>query len=426
MAAGVMQADTRRKLDLAAIHLDATLEVQPHHADHVLDLEAVAEFRVAHVRPGDEAHLALLQMKARDREFVEIADMVVMQMRQHHVGDRLRRDAELGQRVHRAAQELALALGRDLLGEAGVDHHDTALAADHPGEIIHRHRRVVRVAADEMVGAPGLARGVADGENFVLGHCPSPISRPRPGSRAPRPRLRCRKSACRAPAWRDSDRAHAAIREFAAEILGIGERAVGRDPRLHRQALDGLGIAVPGQRHFRGRGMAALADRIELAAQRLDARAVPPVAQRALDRGLVAHALHRAFGIDLGEGRRHGGDVAAMAVDEEKAREAVSCQRNHRIAYHGHQGARPHGDRPREAQVMLRHADRDGRRHQRAYFLADAAADHLRGQRVGADQAGRTMLLGRADRDDDAGLGLEIVVDEFPRLELQLHEARLL
>src|SRR6266446_1249342 len=34
-------------------------------------------------------------------------------------------------------------------------------------------------------------------------------------------------------------RAHATVRELAAEILGIGERAVGRDPGFHRQALDG-------------------------------------------------------------------------------------------------------------------------------------------------------------------------------------------
>jgi hypothetical protein len=36
------------------------------------------------------------------------------------------------------------------------------------------------------------------------------------------------------------------------------------------------------------------------------------------------------------------------------------------------------------------------------------------------------MLLGRADRDHDAGLALEIVVDELPSLELKLHEAELL
>ena len=71
---------------------------------------------------------------------------------------------------------------------------------------------------------------------------------------------------------------------------------------------------------------------------------------------------------------------------------------------------------------MLRHADGNGRRHQRAHLFARATADHLGGERVGADKAGRPMLLGRADRDDDPGLGLEIVVDELPGFELKLHE----
>src|SRR6185503_6350516 len=77
--------------------------------------------------------------------------------------------------------------------------------------------------------------------------------------------------------------------------------------------------------------------------------------------------------------------------------------------------------RAREVEVMLGHADRDRGRHQRAHLLADAAADHLGGQRVGPDQPGRPMLLRRADRDDDAGPGLEILFDELPSLELKLH-----
>jgi hypothetical protein len=43
---------------------------------------------------------------------------------------------------------------------------------------------------------------------------------------------------------------------------------------------------------------------------------------------------------------------------------------------------------------MLRHADGNGRRHQCAHLLARTARDHLGGERVGADQASRAMLLG--------------------------------
>ncbi len=70
---------------------------------------------------------------------------------------------------------------------------------------------------------------------------------------------------------------------------------------------------------------------------------------------------------------------------------------------------------------MLRHADRDGGRHERADFFSDAARDRLGGERVGADQDGRPVLLGLADRPDDAGPGLEILLDELQGIELKLH-----
>src|SRR2546430_8399821 len=55
------------------------------------------------------------------------------------------------------SQEGAPALGRDLRGESDVD--DDAALPPHrdPHEIIHRHRRVVRIATDEMVAAPRRA-----------------------------------------------------------------------------------------------------------------------------------------------------------------------------------------------------------------------------------------------------------------------------
>jgi hypothetical protein len=58
----------------------------------------------------------------------------------------------------------AAASSGDLGGKAGVDDK-AALASDRgPDEIIHRHRPVMRVAADEMVAAPCLTLGVADRE----------------------------------------------------------------------------------------------------------------------------------------------------------------------------------------------------------------------------------------------------------------------
>jgi hypothetical protein len=57
----------------------------------------------------------------------------------------------------------------DLGGKAGVDD-ETALGSDcGPDEIIHRHRPVMRVAADEVIGAPGVALGIADRVKLVFG-----------------------------------------------------------------------------------------------------------------------------------------------------------------------------------------------------------------------------------------------------------------
>src|SRR5438270_562188 len=132
---------------------------------------------------------------------------------------------------------------------------------------------------------------------------------------------------------------------------------------------------------------------IELAPERRDAAALPPVAQHALERRLVAHALHRALGVDLGERRRHGGDITAMTVEEIEAREAVAGERHHLVADQRDQRRRPHRHRAGKIEMVLRHADRDGRSYQRADLLADTAADHLGGQRIGADQPGRAVLL---------------------------------
>ena len=51
----------------------------------------------------------------------------------------------------------------------GVDHK-TALATDRrPDKIIHRHWPVMRIATDKVIGAPGVALGIADRIELVFG-----------------------------------------------------------------------------------------------------------------------------------------------------------------------------------------------------------------------------------------------------------------
>src|SRR3546814_7391614 len=80
---------------------------------------------------------------------------------------------------------------------------------------------------------------------------------------------------------------------------------------------------------------------IELLFERGHARLHPPVLQHAAQLGRRRVAARRSkrrslrqLGVDLAEGRRDRGDVAAMAVDEEEAVEAVPGERHHRSEEH--------------------------------------------------------------------------------------------
>ena len=110
-----------------------------------------------------------------------------------------------------------------------------------------------------------------------------------------------------------------------------------------------------------------------------------------------------------------------MAVDEQEALEAVLHQRGHHVAHQRDQRRWPQRDGTGEAQVVLRHADGERGRHQAADLVADAARDEFRVQVVGADQAVRPVLLGGADRDDDAARGAQIVLDLVPGGQRELH-----
>ena len=56
----------------------------------------------------------------------------------------------------------------DFGGKAGVDHKAVLGTDGSPDEIIHRHRAVMRIAADEVIGAPGVSLGIADRVELVF------------------------------------------------------------------------------------------------------------------------------------------------------------------------------------------------------------------------------------------------------------------
>src|SRR4051812_7865994 len=105
----------------------------------ILDFERMRQPRIKHVAPGRIGKLALLKVKPRMRKSVEIAGVVVVQMRENHVLDVGSVDIERGKRLYRAAQVISPALLRDLGIEPGVDDEDAAASPRQPHEIVHRH-----------------------------------------------------------------------------------------------------------------------------------------------------------------------------------------------------------------------------------------------------------------------------------------------
>ncbi|MNT48508.1 hypothetical protein D3C72_1852910 [compost metagenome] len=103
-----------------------------------------------------------------------------------------------------------------------------------------------------------------------------------------------------------------------------------------------------------------------------------------------------------------------MAIEEQDPVESVPHQRAGPVADGGDKGGRAQRNGPGEAEMMLGHADIEGWRNQDIGGLLGFARDDLRAQPVGAEQSGRTMLLVRADRDDDGAAARQELLDFSP------------
>ena len=130
-----------------------------------------------HVLAGRVGELGLLQVKSRFRKPVEIADVVVVKMGENDVVDFFGGDAEQSESLDGIAEIGPLSPRRDLGGEAAVDDEPALRADDEPTEIVHRHRTVVRVAANEMILSAPLARRIAQRKTSYRGGDPCSVNR---------------------------------------------------------------------------------------------------------------------------------------------------------------------------------------------------------------------------------------------------------
>jgi hypothetical protein len=108
VAADQVQADPRGEFVVAVVERHAPAIDLPHHAHDVLDVERHPQPRVAHVASGGIRHLPVLEMKAGAREDLEVADVIVMQMRDDHVLDPGGVDVERGEALARVAEDRAV------------------------------------------------------------------------------------------------------------------------------------------------------------------------------------------------------------------------------------------------------------------------------------------------------------------------------
>lgn len=129
----------------------------PHHLEHIFKIERFPKKVMAHGTPGGIRDLAILQVEARGRKSIEIARVIIMQMREDNVGDFIRIDIEQSKRVHRTAQMFALAPNGRLLRESGVDHEATIAAARHPDEVVEIRPVFVWIGQNETLSRMAIS-----------------------------------------------------------------------------------------------------------------------------------------------------------------------------------------------------------------------------------------------------------------------------
>ncbi len=127
-------------------------------------------------------------------QFMEVANMIVVQVGQNNIGDRIRVNIEMPQAFDRTAQERAFPASSRFRSEAGVNQKNTVRPDNDPGKVIHGHGSVMRVAADKMVRSPRVAGGIPDCENLVFRQIFS--HEPAPDRRSPGIRMLRHATAC--------------------------------------------------------------------------------------------------------------------------------------------------------------------------------------------------------------------------------------
>jgi len=127
--------------------------------------------RMAHATTRAIFHLAILHVIPRVRKDIVIAGVIVMHVGQDDVFNLRKIDARGLEAVGGRPCQLTRAPRRHVGVETGIDHDGPAASLQHPDEEIHRHRPVMRIATEKILGPMPLGVvGVANRQYFVFHH----------------------------------------------------------------------------------------------------------------------------------------------------------------------------------------------------------------------------------------------------------------
>jgi len=111
-------------------------------------------------------------VEGRGLKRVERSRVIVVQVGEHHVGNRRRVDPGTLQQRRGLVQQRAVPFLRCVFPESRINDDEAAVPADHPDVIVERHRRIVEVHPRHEVFASRpvrIRRRIAQGEHFIGG-----------------------------------------------------------------------------------------------------------------------------------------------------------------------------------------------------------------------------------------------------------------
>jgi hypothetical protein len=169
MAADAMHRHTGRNLAVAGMKGNALAIDMADHLRDMLHRKRMPQDPVAHAAPGRIAHLPILQMEARTGKAVEIAGVIIVQVRDDNIPDICGAHPEPRKRIDWIERELAGAGFRLFRVEASVDQDVATMPANQPDEVVEVLSGTLVGVRQEKIHVRRARRhgGIADRIDFI-------------------------------------------------------------------------------------------------------------------------------------------------------------------------------------------------------------------------------------------------------------------